>query len=356
MFEAKNRVQPAAAMSPGAQQAFTRRRAFRVLAAAAGMPLLIAGLRATAPDLQAFRWRGQVLGALSELTLWHRDARFASATLVKAREEIARFERIFSLYRPDSEISRLNRTGRLVKPSKELVKLVGESQHLAKASGGAFDITVQPLWQLYAAHFWSRTEVQPDVAARAKDVARALVDYRQIDNDPSAIAFRSPGMAMTLNGMAQGFITDTVSELLRNEGFESAVVDLGEFRTLGHHPEGRPFRLGIRSAGVESTLQRTLELEDMALAVSGGYGTMFEDSGQFHHIFEPQTGSSANTLKSAAVAGPQAAIADGLATAICAGGEALVPTLLAAYPGTRAWLTRPDGSTAHYTANGLAGV
>src|SRR5258705_7184094 len=155
----------------------TRRRFLRVVAAVAGLPLIIAAVWATAPKAQSHSWNGEVLGALSELTLWHPDAAFARRTILRVRLEIERFERIFSLYRRDSEISRLNQAGRLVKPSPELRKLVEESQRLGELSGGAFDISVQPLWRLYEAHFWSHVDIQPDIVARARDVACALVDF-----------------------------------------------------------------------------------------------------------------------------------------------------------------------------------
>src|SRR6267143_2126915 len=246
-----------------------RRRFLRVVAAVAGLPPIIAAVRATAPKAQLHRWNGEVLGAVSELTLWHPDAAFARRTILRVRHEIERFERIFSLYRPDSEISRLNKAGTLTKPSPELRKLVEESQRLSDLSGGAFDISVQPLWRLYEAHFWSQTDIQPDIAARARDVAHAVVDFRQIDSGADAIA-----------------------DMLRNEGFESAVVDLGEYRTIGRHPEGRPWRIGIRNGRDAASIDRMVDLEDMALAVSGGYGTTFEESGRYHHIFDPHTGSS----------------------------------------------------------------
>jgi thiamine biosynthesis lipoprotein len=161
-------------------------------------------------------------------------------------------------------------------------------------------------------------------------------------------------MAITLNGIAQGTITDAIADMLRNEGFESAVVDLGEFRTIGHHPDGHPWRVGIRNGRDRGSVDRMVELGDMALAVSGGYGTTFEASGRFHHIFDPHTGASANGLVGAAVIGPRATAADGLATAICVTGEALAPALLAAYPGTRAILTRLDRTSVKLTAKGIA--
>jgi len=328
----------------------TRRRFLRVVAAAAGLPPIIATVRATAPKARVHSWQGEVLGALSELTLWHPDAAFARRTILRVRQEIERFERIFSLYRRDSEISRLNEAGRLLKPPPELRQLIEESQRLGELSGGAFDISVQPLWRLYEAHFWSRSEIQPDIAARARDVAHAMVDFRQIESRAAAIGFGRAGMAITLNGIAQGYISDAITDMLRNEGYESAVVDLGEYRTIGRHPDGRPWRIGIRDGGHVGSIGREVDLEDMALAVSGGYGTTFEASGRCHHIFDPRTGASANSLVDVAVIGPRATAADGLATAICVAGEALAPTLLAAYPQTRAIATRSDGTSMTFTA------
>jgi FAD:protein FMN transferase len=332
----------------------TRRRFLRVVAAVAGLPPIIATLRATPPKARLHTWQGDVLGALSELTLWHPDAAFAQRTILRVRQETEHFERIFSLYRRDSEISRLNAAGKLLKPSPELRTLIEKSQRLGELSGGAFDISVQPLWRLYEAHFWSRTDVQPDIAARALDVAHTVVDFRQIECGAAAIQFARAGMAITLNGIAQGYIADAITDMLRNEGFESAVVDLGEYRTIGRHPDGRPWRIGIRDGGDFSRIDRMVDLEDTALAVSGGYGTTFEASGRCHHIFDPRTGASANNLVDVAVIGPTATGADGLATAICVAGEALAPTLVAAYPETRAILTRLDGTSITFTAKGLA--
>src|SRR5262245_30020434 len=208
----------------------TRRRALRIVAAAAGVPLMIAAVRVSAPKGELHRWQGDVLGAFSELTLWHTDAAFAQRTIRKVRQEIERYERIFSLYRPESEIARLNAAGRLARPSPELRALIEESQRIGALSGGAFDITVQPLWRLYEAHFWSRSDVQADIAARAREVAQALVDFRRVEAGAAAVGFTRTGMAITLNSLAQGYITDVIADMLRHEGFESAVVDLGEFR------------------------------------------------------------------------------------------------------------------------------
>lgn len=312
----------------------TRRRALRIVAAAAGLPLLIAGVRAAQPRPRFFTWQGESLGAASELTLWHSDETLARRAILRARQEIERLVAIFSLYR-DSELTRLNRDGALARPSPELVEVIDASQRLGALSGGAFDITVQPLWRTYEEHFWSRSRVSLDIAARALDVARTSVDFRRVQAGARRIDLPD-GMAITLNGIAQGFITDRVADLLRSEGFENAMVDLGEWRALGNHPEGRPWRAATREGQIE--------LSGNALAVSAGGGTAFEPSGQFHHIFDPATGASASALMEVAVVAPRAMVADALATAICVVGEARAADLLAAHPGTRAMMTRRDGT------------
>jgi FAD:protein FMN transferase len=331
--------------APAGARRLTRRRAIRIMAAAAGLPLMIAAVRATAPPAQMFHWQGEVLDALSEVTLWHTDAAFCRRTILKIRAEIARYERIFSLYQPESEISRLNATGTLSRPAPELRALIEESQRFGAMSAGAFDISVQPLWQLYEAHFWSHAHIVQDIVARAQDVARELIDFRRIETGAGRIAFAREGMGITLNGVALGFITDAIADMLRNDGFESAVVDLDVFRTLGRPPDGHPWRIGIRDALAASEVDRVIELDDMALAVSGGYGTTFEPTGHFHHIFDPQTGASANKLADAAVIGPRATAANALAVAMCVVGEERARALLQACPGTRAIVTRSDGTS-----------
>jgi thiamine biosynthesis lipoprotein len=331
--------------TPAGARRLTRRRAIRIVAAAAGLPLLIAAVRATAPPAQLFHWQGEVLDEDAELTLWHTDAALCQRTFLRVRAEIARYERIFSLYQPESEISRLNAAGALGRPAPELRTLIEESQRFGVMSAGAFDISVQPLWQLYEAHFWSHTHVVADIVARAQDVARELVDFRRIETCARRIAFAREGMGITLNSVTLGFITDAVVDILRNEGFESAVVDLGEYRTLGRHPDGHPWRIGIRDALKASAVDRVVELEDTALAVSGGYGTTFEPTGHFNHIFDPQTGASPNKLADAAVIGPRATATAALAVAICVVGEERAQALLDACPGTRAIVTRSDGTS-----------
>ena len=106
--------------------------------------------------------------------------------------------------------------------------------------------------------------------------------------------------------------------LLQSQGIEQVYVNLGETRTLGNHPSGRPWLVGLRDPSEPSRIHRTIPLNGCALATSGGYGTRFDSSGHHHHIFDPVTGNSANHYLSVSVLAPEATTADALSTGLSA--------------------------------------
>lgn len=288
----------------------SRRRLLSLSAAVAGLALLPG--RALA---KAVEWRGIALGAQASLTIHHPDEAEALRALAAARAEIARLEGIFSLYRADSAISRLNRDGRLIDPPMELVGLLSRAKAVARLTGGAFDPTVQPLWRLYAAHFARPEAAAAGPSGDALERAVASVGHEALSVSTAEIRFERPGMAVTLNGIAQGHITDRVADLLRSHGLARVLVDLGEQRALGTHPSGRPWRAGIRDPHSGDSLLQALALRDSALATSAGAGTPFEPSGRHHHLFDPASGRSSRRHASVSVLAPTATLADGLSTA-----------------------------------------
>lgn len=324
----------------------SRRNVIKILGAAAALPAGVFALRASAGAPRPVQWQGEMLGALAGMTLWHRDPEFARRTIARMRVEIDRLENVFSLYRRDSEIARLNRDGRLVAPARDLIDVLEISRAVAAASGGAFNPAVQPLWNTYTAYFAGHPDATRAPAAAAIDAAHRLADFAAVDAARRAIGFARPGMAITLNGIAQGYITDRIADLLRNEGFDHAMVELGETRALGAMPDGRPFEVNLMKPGAPRLVDRTVELADASLSVSGGYGLRFGRSTEAHHIFDPATGYSANRLLDVAVIAPRATLADALSTAIFVAGEPAAGKILAAYPAARARVTRSDGSTA----------
>ncbi len=322
-----------------------RRRFIGITAAAAGMALLPLSFRLPACEIPAGLriWRGVALGADATLQIHHPDAAVADRLIERSLVEVRRLERIFSLYRIDSAISILNRQGLLVDPATDFVRLLGASQHFSRLTKGAFDATVQPLWRLYAAHF-GRPHPDPEgPSVHARNATLAFVGHDGLVLDESSIRFRRAGMELTLNGIAQGYITDRIAELLLNSGIEQALVDMGETRALGGRPAGGPWRIGLEDPVAPDRIAETIQIRNLAIATSGGYGTRFDLAGRFNHIFDPSSGLTSSRYLSVSVIAPLATTADALSTAF-----SLMPLdrtqQLVRQLGLRAHFTLPDGS------------
>jgi thiamine biosynthesis lipoprotein len=288
------------------------------------------------------------MGALASITLIHQDRAKAQAQLEDCVRELQRLEAIFSLYRADSALTRLNAQGELAEPPHELVELLAFSLSLSQRSGGAFDATVQPLYRLYADHFATPGAAPGGPRPEAIERVLRLVDFRAIELHADLVRLRRPGMAVTLNGIAQGYVTDRVAELLRAEGFDDVLLDLGEARALGHRADGQAWRAGIADPREPAHALMELPLgEDRgalpALATSAGYGTLFGTDPRIHHLLDPRTGRSANHHLSVSVAAPRATLADGLSTALAIAPPAQARRLLRAYPSARVYWVEPDG-------------
>lgn len=286
----------------------SRRRFLGISAAAAGFALLPLGGPARAAP-QAVRWHGRALGAPAELILHHPDREQAERLIRRIIVEIDRLERIFSLYIPDSALNVLNANGALADPPPELVAVLEESRAAWRLSGGLFDPTIQPLWALYARHF-AAPEADP-AGPSPPEIGEALtrVGLDRVAFDGNRIAFRVPGMALTLNGIAQGYITDRAIALLRAGGVEHTLADLGEIRALGPRGDGTPWR-----AGIAGTAAR-VDLVDRAMATSGTDGFRFAGPGSPCHLIDPRSGTAADRYRSVSVVAPTAAGADALSTA-----------------------------------------
>lgn len=318
----------------------SRRRVLTLAAAAAAASLTCRKSRADTP--RRWVWRGSALGAQATLILYHPDRQVAESALASCLAEVERLEGEFSLYRPESALSRLNRDGVLRAPSLDMLALLEQSRFFAAASGGAFDVTVQPLWRLYAEHFANHPHAAE--GPPAADIARTcrLVDHRRLTISPQGIAL-APGMAVTLNGIAQGYITDRIADLLRDRGWSNVLVELGEFRALGGHPDGGPWTIGLKQPWNAGERLPSLPLAGRALATSAGCGTVFDAAGRYGHLLDPRTGRSAAVCAQVTVVTGRATSADALSTALFVLPPEARRGLLARFAGTQCLIIEADG-------------
>ncbi len=295
----------------------TRRRLLTIAAAAAGCAAI--GLRpARAGAVASYTWHGVALGANASLTLQHPDESVAKAAIASCLDEVARLENVFSLHRAGSALSQLNARATLTDAPSDLRRLLADALRLASQTAGRFDPTIQPLWQCYADHFARNPQDAAGPALAQLDAARALVDWRGVEIKGSTIRLARKGMAVSLNGMAQGYITDRVGDLLRGAGFTHVLVNMGEQLAIGPKWNGESWSIAITDPSDSTRTLASLTTSEGALATSSPRGFAFDTQGRYTHILDTRAGKPSEAFTSVSVLADVAAYADGLSTAIAA--------------------------------------
>lgn len=285
----------------------------------------------------------QALGTQVKLTVYHPDADHATQAIKRAFAEIELVEQLMSIYRPDSQLSRLNRDGFLDNPHPYLLDILGTAQSLSWKTGGMFDVTVQPLYALHAAA--SQAGMVPcsnDLSCVLKDV-----NWEGLEVTTDRIRLANSRMAITLNGIAQGFASDAVARVLRSQGIEHALIDSGEIGSVGDHVEHRDWQIGIKHPRKPGTFLGLTHLDGRCLATSGDYETRFGETFERHHLLDPHTGLSANEVSSVSVLAPNATQADALSTAVFVLGIQKGRELIQSIPGADVLFVDKQGSLSH---------
>ncbi|CAM3123080.1 thiamine biosynthesis lipoprotein [Paracoccus aminovorans] len=258
-------------------------------------------------------WQGTALGADVALTVRGGSAEAARAFFAEAARSLRGVERQFSLF-SGSELRRLNALGRLAHPSAEMLAVLRLAAAVHEATGGAFDPTVQPLWQ-------ARRLGQDETAAAA------LVGWGDVRFGPSEVRLTRPGMALTLNGIAQGFAADLLAEVAARHRLAEVLIDAGEIRALGP----APWDAVIEAPG--GRVLHRLALRGRALATSAAYGTRIGPAGDRAHIIGPAGQAPRWALVS--ISADRAMLADALSTAAVLMERPAIDRALAAFPEAR---------------------
>ena len=234
--------------------------------------------------------------------------------------ELALIHSRMNRFDPASDLSRLNQSaGDTISVDPRIYGLIADSRKYGSLAGGAFDVTVTPLLDLWGAA--ARRGVLP---AREEILeARQNVGVGRVELLEGLKARVPQGMMVDLGGVAAGFAVDEAVRILRGAGFNDFLVDAGgEIYASGRSCDLGRWRIGIRDPRERSRVVHVLELEDMAVSTSGGYEKYFEINGErWPHIINPLTGYPGRGAVSATVIAPRALDADALSTALCVLGE-----------------------------------
>jgi thiamine biosynthesis lipoprotein len=258
-----------------------------------------------------------LMGTIVSMTALDPEGSIVGDAVEAAFDEMARVEALTTRYSGASEISRLNErpagvTEMALDPEVALV--IERSLEIARASGGAFDITVAPLvdlWDLQRKDF--AVPAPEDLAAALGSVGHGRVSVEA----SGGIVSVAPGTALDLDGVAKGYAVDRALSVLAARGVASAIVDAGgDVGFLGSSRDARGWKVGVKHPRAEGLIG-VLTVAGGSVATSGDYQRYaVADSVRYHHVLDPATGYPARGVISATVTAERAMDADALATAV----------------------------------------
>lgn len=272
----------------------------------------------------AYSFTRFAMDTVVEYTIVAADHRSAREAMMAAHDEVERVEQLLWEGNPESPVHRINAGSHHGSTSAEVAAFIRRSVSYSQATGGAFDITIGPLVDLYGfASDDPRKPADADIAS-----ARARVDFRQVRFGDDGVVAAGHGQELAVGGVAKGYAVDRAVEVLRTQGITNALVNAGGDLYAMGTVDGRPWRVGIRHPDSAEEMIEVLHISDAAVATSGDYQRYFFEAGErYHHILDPATGRPGRLVRSATVVAPSAEEADAMATALFVQGEAGLTTL-----------------------------
>jgi thiamine biosynthesis lipoprotein len=246
----------------------------------------------------------------------------ASSDAAAARAARAAFARIAELddkmsdYRPRSEVRLLSQyPGDWQMVSPELFAVLARAEDISRKSGGAFDVTVGPLVQLWRAA--RRTGQLPDADALTRAKSRSGAPLLEVDTLRGMVKLWVRDMQIDLGGIAKGYILQEALSELRKHGVPSAMVEAGGDIVVGDAPPGQAGWSVFVAGGDTATLKRAQALTNAAVATSGGSEQFVEIGGvRYSHVVDPWTGLGVTGRHIVTVIADDGALADAAATAL----------------------------------------
>jgi thiamine biosynthesis lipoprotein len=280
------------------------------------------------------------MGTFVSITLMHPSKTEAEEVIGKAFEEMDRVICLMDRYRPDSPIGVLNKEGGVADLPPDVARVLDRSFYFHKLSKGAFDMTVQPLVDLYKQRF-ERKGLPP--SETDLDTVLTLVDANAVQFDGKSVRFKKEGMGITLDGIAKGYIIDCGADFIKKQGIKHTLINAGgDIRVGGGKQNGTPWKVGVQNPDKKGPYLDILKMNDGAMATSGNYEIYFDEEKLYHHIVNPRTGLSPRQSDSVTVMASSVMDADALSTAVFVLEPEAGRRFIEGIPGTACLILRRD--------------
>jgi len=280
-----------------------------------------------------------LMGTIVTATVLHPSGDRAREALEVAFAEMERLIPILDRHDPESPVSQLNRQGVLRDVPSELQEVMVHAGRIHRLTRGAFDISIQPVLDLFEDSFSRKQTFPSEEEARR---AFRLVGAESIRSSGKEIRFLREGMGVSLDGIAKGYIVEKAVSRLKTLGVGHALINAGgDILALGGRGDGEPWRIAIQDPLDRKGICQIIPLRDGAVATSGDYERFFDPEKRYHHIIDPETGYSPQRFTSVSVMAPRLTDADALATAAFVPSPSRTLEFLRAFSETEAlWIDR----------------
>ncbi|WP_224787840.1 FAD:protein FMN transferase [Pseudomonas fluorescens] len=264
------------------------------------------------------RFDGPTMGSRYSIQ-YVRHASTPGPKAVQAEVEniLAEVDRQFSTYRSDSDTERFNAlpAGRCQVMPGPVLELVRVGERLSSQSEGSYDLTVEPLLNLWGFGPQAREEKVPSAQALAEVQQRVGHSHLRIDGDRLC---KDAAVEVDFNSIAAGYAVDTIAAKLEAMGIHDYLAEAtGELKAVGKKLDGSPWRIALEEPrDDEQVAERIIAVDGYGVSTSGDYRNYFEQGGRrYSHTFDARTGTPVlHTLASVTVIHPSALMADGLST------------------------------------------
>ena len=218
----------------------------------------------------------------------HADA--AEEALEQALHDM---DRAWSRTDPASTIYQLNHvSGEAVPVEGDVAAMLSSAQVWSRSTGGAFDVTVAPLSDLWG--FPNRQFRVPEEAELTRALAHVGMEHLHLASDTMRL---DPGAEIDLGGIAKGRGVEEAWRIFQEAGVRHAFANLGgDVMLMGGRPDGSPWRVAVQDPRNPEGSVGTLSLREGFVLTSGDNQRYFvEDGVRYHHILNPKTGRPART-------------------------------------------------------------
>ncbi|MGB3212335.1 MAG: FAD:protein FMN transferase [Desulforhopalus sp.] len=284
------------------------------------------------------------MGTFVAMTAIHPSRDEAEQAIGLAFEEIDRLSDILTHYEERSAVGSFNAAGKLEQAPQEVLELVARSLYYNRETAGAFDITVKPLIDLYKDSFAnSHTPTESEIDRTLK-----LVGSDKLRFQSGSLQFAGSEMAITLDGIAKGYIVDKASEILRAGGVTNHLINAGgDICTSGLAAKGKAWTVAVQDPAKSKEYPDIITMQDGAIATSGNYEIYYDNEKLFHHIVNSRTGHSPQLSSSVTVVAPTVMDADALATSVFVMEPVAGIQFINNQPGCECFVISKNGENSH---------